>query len=236
MYKQLLITSSICLATCIVNAQKWQPGRFTDVKGNIENGLIRVNPSGKAPIKDEAFIEFREDKHTEPFKLSASDLKSFVVGKDSFVVAHAPQNETWANNELDFVKVVLNEDPVKLYASDGGSGGKSGLGFSPGISTGLGSGGYGGFGAGFGGGISIPLGGARRSEKTTWYFGENTAEMKRLTNDNFEDIMTDIMGDYPDIVDKIRSRVYMLSNIEKLVAYFKQVKEAENAKPKAPNH
>jgi len=200
------------------------------VKGNIQNGLIRVNPSGKAPIKDEAFIEFREDKNTEPFKLSASDLKSFVVGKDSFVVAHAPQNETWSKNEVDFVKVVLNEDPVKLYAANAGSGGGSGFGFSPGISTGLGSGGYGGFGAGLGGGISIPIGSGRKGEKTAWYFGENTAEMKRLTNDNFEDIMTDIMGDYPDIVDKIRSKVYVLANIEKLVAYFKHVKEADGTK------
>jgi len=36
-------------------AQKWQPGRFTDVKGNIENGVIRLNPSGKGPIKNEGF-------------------------------------------------------------------------------------------------------------------------------------------------------------------------------------
>src|SRR6185312_2489417 len=138
MCKQLSILCLLFLSAVCVNAQKWQPGHFTDVKGNRESGLIRVDPSGKAPIKDEGFIEFREDKKTEPFKLSASDLKSFVVGKDSFVVAHAPQNETCPNNELDFVKVVLDE-PVKLYAANGGGGGKGGFGFSPGISTGIGS-------------------------------------------------------------------------------------------------
>ncbi len=229
MYKRIWFFFFLMVTGIAVTAQKWQPGRFTDVKGNQVNGLIRINPSGKAPIKDESFIEFREDKKAEPFKLSASDLKSFVVGKDSFVVAHAPQNETWARNETDFVKVVLDEDPVKIYAANGGAGG-SGFGFSPGISTGIGSGGYGGFGAGLGGGISIPIGGGRRSEKTTWYFGENTAEMKRLTNENFEDIMTDIMGDYPDVVDKIRSKVYVLANIDKLIAYFKHIKETEGTK------
>jgi hypothetical protein len=229
MCKQLSILCLLFLSAVCVNAQKWQPGHFTDVKGNRMSGLIRVNPSGKAPIKDEGFIEFREDKKAEPFKLSASDLKSFVVGKDSFVVAHAPQNEAWAKNEMDFVKVVLDEDPVKIYAANGGAGG-SGFGFSPGISTGIGSGGYGGFGAGLGGGISIPIGGGRKSEKTAWYFGENTAEMKRLTNENFEDIMTDIMGDYPDIADKIRSKVYVLANIDKLIAYFKHIKETEGTK------
>ena len=77
--------------------QKWQPGHFTDIKGNIETGLLRFG-SGKAPIRGEAFIEFKEDKKAEPFKLSASDLKSFVIARDSFVVAHAPDNETWAHN------------------------------------------------------------------------------------------------------------------------------------------
>src|SRR6185437_10056996 len=93
MCKQLSILCLLFLSAVCVNAQKWQPGHFTDVKGNRMSGLIRVNPSGKAPIKDEGFIEFREDKKAEPFKLSASDLKSFVVGKDSFVVAHAPQTK-----------------------------------------------------------------------------------------------------------------------------------------------
>ena len=40
-------------------AQKWQPGRFTDVKGNVESGFININPSGKGPIKNEGFIEFK---------------------------------------------------------------------------------------------------------------------------------------------------------------------------------
>ena len=227
MVKQIFIFFFLMAAGISAYAQKWQPGHFTDVKGNIQTGLIRLNPPGKGPIKDEGFIEFREDKKVEPFKLSASDLKSFVVGKDSFVVAHAPQNEDWSRNELDFVKVVVDEQP-KLYAANAGGRGRSGIGFSPGISTGIGTGGYGsGFGAGLGGGISLPIGGGR-SSKLTWYYGENPAEMKRLTNENFEDIMTDMMGDYPDVVDKIHAKVYVLANIEKLVAYFNQVKQAES--------
>jgi hypothetical protein len=205
-------------------AQKWQAGHFTDVKGNLETGLIRFNPPGKPPIKGEGFIEFREDTKANPFKLSASDLRSFVIGKDSFIVAHAPNNEYWANKELDFVLVAVDED-LKLYVAKEGGSGSRGIGFEPDIGAGVGTGGYGG---GLGGGISIPIGGGGGGkEKTTWYFGANPAGMQRLTNENFEDIMTDMMGDYPDVVDKIHAKVYVLANIDRLVAYFKQVKAAE---------
>ena len=213
----------LSLITCSsAFAQKWEPGHFTDVKGNIESGFIRLNPSGKGPIKNEGFIEFKEDNKSEPFKLSASDLRSFVVGKDSFVVAHAPGNETWARNEFDFVKVVLDED-VKLYAAGGVKGhGGHGMAIEPGVSTGVGTGGFGG---GVGGGIAIPIGGGGGTyEKLVYYYGENTAKMKRLTNQNFEDVMSDMMGDYPDVVDKIHAKVYVLENIDRLIAYYKQVK------------
>ncbi|HZY38701.1 MAG TPA: hypothetical protein VFE53_18710 [Mucilaginibacter sp.] len=209
--------------------QKWLPGHFTDNKGNVETGLIRIGGSGKGPVKDEGFIEFKEDNKSNPFRLSAGELKSFVIGRDSFVVAHAPGNETWAKNEFDFVRVVLDED-LKLYAAGGvktGNGG-NGLSFAPGVSTGVGTGGY--AGAAVGGGVSIPIGGGSGSdyyEKVVYYYGENTASMKRLNDQNFEDIMTDIMGDYPEVVDKIKAKVYVLENIDRLIAYFKQLKAAD---------
>jgi len=209
-------------------AQKWQPGHFTDVKGNVETGLIRLGGSGKGPIKGEGFIEFKEDNKTNPFKLSASDLRSFVVGRDSFIVAHAPGSETWAKNELDFVRVVVDED-IKLYAAGGvKTGGGHGISIAPGLETGIGTGGY---GTGIGGGISIPIGGGGRGtyEKLVYYYGENTAVMKRLNDQNFEDVMTDMMGDYPDVVDKIRAKVYTLENIDRLIGYFKQVKAGKKS-------
>jgi len=206
--------------------QKWMPGRFTDVKGNMESGLVRFG-SGKTPVKGEGFIEFKEDNKAAPFKLSASDLKSFVIGKDSFVVAHAPGNETWAYNEYDFVRVVLDED-IKLYAAGGvKTGGGSGFSIEPGIGAGIGTGGV---GAGVDAGISIPIGGGGGGgtyQKQVYYYGDNTADMKRLNDQNFEDIMCDMMGDYPDIVDKIHAKVYMLANIDRLIALFRQAKAAD---------
>ncbi|HVW95819.1 MAG TPA: hypothetical protein VHA56_07610 [Mucilaginibacter sp.] len=203
---------------------KWEPGRFTDNKGNTESGYIRVNPSSKGPVRDEGFIEFRDNKKSHSFKLSASELKSFVQDRDSFVVAHPPYGEEWGKKELDFVQVEI-DGFLKLYVSGGGGSGRggSGIGFSPGIGIGAGS-----YGGGVSAGVSVPIfGGGRsggKSEKTAYYYGENTAAMKRLTDENFEDVMSDIMGDEPEVVDKIHAKVYVLANIERLINYFNQVK------------
>jgi len=205
-------------------AQKWPAGSFTDIKGNKVTGFIRENPPGKGPIKDEGFIEFRDNDKTNPYKLSASDLQSFTIGKDSFVVAHAPHNTTWTKKELDFVKVALDEESQKLFVARVGGGGGSGKGISvdPALGAGLGSGGYG----GMSGGLAINLGGGGGGGKvkTTWYYGANTAEMEELTPLNFNDVMSDIMGDEPEVVEKIRLNQFNLVNIDKLIAYFRQVK------------
>ncbi|MDB5134437.1 MAG: hypothetical protein JWP37_1040 [Mucilaginibacter sp.] len=219
MYKRVLIILSFLFITPVVHAQKWQPGSFTDMKGNKVTGLIRENPSGKAPIRDEGFIEFKDNSKSNPYKLSASDIKSFIVGQDSFVVAHAPRNENWSKRELDFVKVALNED-VRLYVAKVKTGSGSGIGVSPEFGGGIGTGGY----SGAGGGIAINLGGGGGKIRTTWYYGANTAEMQQLTPINFKDIMSDIMGDEPDVVEKIQAGQFNLASIDKLIAYFKQVK------------
>jgi hypothetical protein len=228
MNKFIFNTFFLLMLCSAASAQKWVAGRFTDMKGNTETGFIRINPSAKGPAKDEGFIEFRENDKSNPFKLSAGELKSFVAGRDSFVVAHAPGNEQWAKRELDFVKVAVDED-IKIYmAGSAGTGkGGSGFGFSPGVGIGAGTGGYGGAGVGVGATIPIFGGGDGGNEKTAWYYGENTAAMKRLTNENFEDVMSDIMGDYPEVVDKIHAKVYMLANVDRLINYFKQVKGAK---------
>jgi hypothetical protein len=225
--RSILIILFFMLTYVSAKSQKFLPGSFTDIKGNKVTGLIRDNPTGKGPIKDEGFIEFRDDEKTNPYKLSASDLKSYMVGQDSFVVAHAPHNETWTKKELDFIKVELDED-TKLYVAivgmGTGGGGGNGIGVQPVGGIGMGTGGYG----GVGGGVSINIGGGRGGSmskvQTTYYYGTNTAEMEMLTPVNFVDVMSDIMGDEPEVVEKIKANQFGLGNIQKLIAYFKQVK------------
>ncbi len=217
--RSILILLSFMLLVLTARSQKWQPGYFYDIKGTKNTGFIRVDPRGKGPIKDEGFIEYKEDDKAASIKLSASDLRSFVAGRDSFIVAMAPR-EGWAKNEMDFVKVVIDA-PIRLFEAQGSAGGNRGFGVEPGIGIG---GGTGGFGGGFGGGISIPIGGGSRgSTKTVYFYGANTAEMKPLTNENFIDIMSEIMGDEPDVVEKIQTKKFSLNSMDKLIVYFRQV-------------
>jgi hypothetical protein len=220
--RSILIILFLMLAFVSAKSQGWQPGSFIDTKGNKETGLIRR--SGKQPIKDEAAIEFKDDSKANPYTLSASDLKAIIIGRDSFVVAAAPQTADW-RNYLDFVKVAFDDDPdMKLYMFQGSAGGGGG-GIRPevGVGAGTGIGGYGGgVGAGVGGGIGIPIGGGGRSNKTIYYYGANTAQMKQLTEATFTDIMTEMMGDAPDIVDALHEHKYNIGNMNKLIADYRK--------------
>lgn len=221
--RPLIIILFFMLIGVSAKSQSWESGYFYDVKGNKEVGLIRYKASGNGPIKDEGFIEYKADKKANAMTLSASDLSSFVMGRDSFVVAAAPRSGAWSKNEIDFVLVAVDadkEDP-KLYMFEGKVGGGGG-GVQPSVGVGLGGGfggGGGGFGAGFGGGISIPLGGGGH-KATSYFYGRNTAEMKELTPANFVDVMSNIMGDEPEIVDELHQNRYSLGNIGKLLDKF----------------
>lgn len=225
-FKALLAATIVILSCANASAQKWQPGHFIDLKGNRSDGFIIPNPGGSGPFKNEGFIEFKDNDKANPYKLSTSDLQSFVVGKDSFVVAHAPGNETWAKKDLDFVRVLVNEE-TKVYATRGAGKGGSGSKFrlSPGIGVSTG----GGYGSAFGGGVGVSLGGGGNgrdggNEKVSYYYGENTATMQHLTNENFVDIMSEVMGDEPQVVEQLRAGKFGLGNMDKLVEYFNKVK------------
>jgi hypothetical protein len=219
-----LITAAICFTSLNLHAQKWQPGYFFDVKGNKVPGLIQTNPSGKGPIKNEGFIVYKDNAKANEIKLSAGEIKYFVAGQDSFIVAHPPSYETWPKADLDFVKVELDE-PLKLYTYNGSSG-KGGGGFklAPSFSGGFGTGGYG------GGGVGISLGSGGNSggyaRGATYYFGTSVGDMSQVTPMNFVDVMTDIMADEPQVVEAIQQGKFSLNKMSNLLTYYRKLKAA----------
>src|SRR5258707_1053510 len=118
--RSTLIILFLALSGLSAMAQKWEPGVFYDIKGSRNPGLIRPFPSGRGPMKNEAFIEYKESEKASSFKLSASDLRSFVASRDSFIVAASP-DEGWLRYELDFVRVAVDA-PLRLFEARGGTG------------------------------------------------------------------------------------------------------------------
>lgn len=220
--KTLLL--SVLVLTLCINARaqkigsKFLPGCYYDINGQKVNGLIRSG-TGKAPVKDEGFITFKADENAEKQNLSASMIRSFVIGPDSFIVAHAPRTGPWTRNDLDFIQVVVNS-PLKLYAINaGGNGGGGGI--SPGISTGFGLGGgsVGGIGTGIGLSLGSGLLGGGGGH-IVYYYGSDTSALTELKKQNFIEVMSEIMADKPEAVDKIKDKTYKFGNIEKLIKYY----------------
>jgi hypothetical protein len=224
--------SLFILLVAITAKAQFVPGFYYDINGEKVPGLINRFPSGKGIEKDEGFIEFKEVEKDRPQRLSASMIHGFIVGKDSFIVAHAPRyGGAWSKNELDFVKVVV-DGPTKLYVMSGGSGGGNGGGsrIQPMMATGIGTG-----GVGFSPGLSINLGGrggnGGGAVRNAYYYGENTTEMRALTDPKtFVDIMSDVMGDEPAVVEKIRDGTFDVSNVDGLVKYYNTIVAGHNKK------
>jgi hypothetical protein len=222
--KLLSLSTLILFFAISSNAQglssKFQQGYYYDINGQKVDGYIRTG-TGKKLVENEGYITFKEEDKAPKQNLSASMIHGFVIGRDSFIVARAPRVGSWSKNELDFMQVLVNS-PLKLYAINSAGGNDSGSGLSP--SVGLGVGG----GIGLGGGISLGsnLFGGGNGHKV-YYFGSDTGSMTELKKQNFVDVMSEVMADEPEVVDKIKAKKYGMSDMEKLVKYYNELHDAK---------
>jgi hypothetical protein len=221
--RSILIILCCMLMFQSARSQKWQPGYFYDIRGIKNPGFINQNPSGKGPIKNEAFIEYKDSEKATPIRLSASDIRSYVADRDSFAVAYPP-SDGWAEEQLAFIRVAVNA-PLGLYVarSGGSSGGGRGINIHPNVAGGLSTGGY---GSGVGGGLAIDIGGGGRrgGGRMGYFYGTNASQLKPITSENFIDVMSEVMGDEPTVVEKIRDKKFSPNNMESLIAYFNKVR------------
>jgi hypothetical protein len=225
--RSLFLSAFILLLAVSSNGQgslssKFQQGYYYDINGQKVEGYIRTG-TGKKLEGNEGYITFKEEDKAPKQNLSASMINGFVIGRDSFIVAHAPRVGTWSKNELDFVLVLINT-PLKLYAINASGGGGA---VTPGISTGLGIGGgsIGGIGTGIG--LSLGSGMFGGGSHMVYYFGSDTGSLTELKKQNFIDVMSEIMGDEPEVVEKIKAKKYSLGDMDKLIKYYNQQHEAK---------
>jgi len=200
-------------------SSKFQQGYYYDINGQKVEGYIRTG-TGKKLVENEGYITFKEEDKAPKQNLSASMIHGFVIGRDSFIVARAPRVGTWSKNELDFMQVLVNS-PLKLYVINSAGGNDGGSGISP--SVGLGVGG----GMGLGGGISLGSNLFGGGGHKVYYFGSDTGSMTELKKQTFVDVMSEVMADEPEIVDKIKAKKYGFGDMEKLVKNYNELHDAK---------
>ncbi|WP_448698597.1 hypothetical protein ACFGVR_17265 [Mucilaginibacter sp. AW1-3] len=205
---------------------KFEQGYYYDINGQKVEGLINENTSGKGPLPNEGYIIFKENDKAEKQNLSASMIRGFVVGADSFIVAHAPRLGAWSKYELDFLRVVIN-DSTRLYTITGSDRGKEGRsGSRPAISTGLGIGG--GYGGGLGMGLSLGsglFGGGGGSSHPVYYYGSGVGDMVEINKQNFVAAMSEVLAAEPEAVKKVMDKKYKLGDMDDLLKYYHKLRE-----------
>jgi hypothetical protein len=230
--KILILSAIIFLFAFTAQAQmfgaKYEQGYYYDINGQKVEGLINKNTSGKGPIANEGYIVFKETDKAAKQNLSASMIHGFVAGVDSFVVAHAPATGAWSKYDTDFLCVVVDA-PTKLYAIYGSDHTKtSHSSHGSGVSTGIGIGG--GMGGGMGMGISLGSGlfgggNSGGSAHMVYYYGADQNNMAEINKQNFVDVMSEVLADEPDAVDKVKNKKYKLDDMEALIKYYKGLRE-----------
>jgi hypothetical protein len=223
--KNLFLAAIVVLIAINAHAQgltgKFQQGYYYDINGQKVEGYIRTG-TGKKLVEHEGYITFKEEDKAPKQNLSASMIHGFVIGRDSFIVASAPRVGSWSKNDLDFMQVVINS-PLKLYSINASGGGGGGL--QPSVGLGIGGGSVGGIGTGLG--LSLGSGMFGGGNHTVYYAGSDTGSMTEVKKQNFVDIMSEVMADEPEAVDKIKAKKYDLGDMEKLIKYYNELHNAK---------
>jgi hypothetical protein len=102
--------------------RSYSPGAYYTTDGQRHEGLLAMDfdpPSIFSSHPDNTLF-FKPDSNAKRIKIKASTLMSFVVTNrdtartDSFVIIHQPEHSR-IKYEYDFIQVIYDRGPVKLY-------------------------------------------------------------------------------------------------------------------------
>jgi hypothetical protein len=133
---------------------------------------------------------FRPSVDADKQKIESTQLRTFVTGVDSFVVSH--------NKQLDgypFLLVCVDK-PIKLYLSF--RHGNTGTTFNP--------------------GTTLSPGTAFSYDKAdfTFFFGKSPEDLTLLDSKNFIEIMTTMLAEHEDLVEKIKDKEFKVRDTPEL--------------------
>jgi hypothetical protein len=141
-------------------------------------------------------IYYKPEKKSDNLKIPSDQLKSFVLGADSFVVS---KNELF--EKKPFLSVLLNTN-IKLYSSTVTKSSGSMMTMGP----------YG----------NMTMSGASfKYGKETYYYGPDPDNITKLEKKQFIDVMSRIMADNPEAVSRIKNKKLRYGDMKDLLYFYK---------------
>ena len=187
-----------------VQAQDWEwhPGYYYDLNNIKHTGLVQVSTFdngtayGTSKFKSSEFFRFKTDEKSPQQELYALDVQSVVVGADSIVVRHWFRTDRKGRVKKD---TAGNEYSVASFLKVELNSGETKV-------------------------YSKLLDGNNYGTYTGYYYGKNADNINDINTDTFAQVMSDIVKDAPDLVEKINKEDFKLRKMEKLINAYKTKK------------
>ena len=112
-----LVCSSVSFSQGMISLEKFEPGHYYDSAGNKVTGLLKFKYGGSAfsSKKDgDCELLFRAEKGEKRQKFNTREIRSFVIGNDSFAIVKNFDLNAFVYYPQDFAKVI-ESGKINLY-------------------------------------------------------------------------------------------------------------------------
>ncbi|GAB2687263.1 hypothetical protein GCM10027037_06870 [Mucilaginibacter koreensis] len=195
MYRILLIIAflSVSFKSQAQIFSDWQPGSYYDSTNAKHSGFIAKPANEKYLLYSiGSAIKFRPTMDAENQKIQAENIKSIVIGVDSFVVSHEEDL-----HKTPFVKVLLNK-PTKLY----GIAQKKYIGSKYSL-------------------LNLASNGGLSYNNNVYYTGPDADHLTKMKRGDFKKVMSELLSDNTVLVKEIKVGNFSYSEMEDLIESYK---------------
>jgi hypothetical protein len=174
----------------------WEEGCYYDINGNKTCGLISEYIRAQSIFEADRNFLFKKDKDDKRVKIYAKNTKSFVVGKDSFVVSNSQ-----ILDETPYLQVAIDK-PLKLFIARLP---RQTPGFGMGMPIGV---------------LTATMAVSFSYTKNKYYYGADQDSIFQVKRKDFIEVMCKIMADKPNVVAKIKDKTYRFGDLDDLLVFY----------------
>jgi hypothetical protein len=194
----LCILSVTFSAKAQLFGKDWAEGNYYDSTGRKTTGLIAWSAPDKLSKKPGDHIFYKPTSAAEKVRIETSDITSFTMGSDSFVVSHIS-----SINYAPVLRVLINR-PIKLY-------------YWSAHVTSIPVAALGALGGALAGATVI----SGTSGGKAYLYGPDANNLTVVTRKNFIDAMCSIMSNRPEVTMQIINKTLRFADIDDLLILYR---------------